>query len=106
MLLSDFTIAIARKQIQVVDLTLTLTPEFPSITLPPEMGLSRPFRVEEISRYDARGPSWYWNNISFGEHTGTHFDAPMHWITGRVCARTAHDRLASAPENASSRRPA
>src|SRR5262249_36135784 len=25
----------------------------------------------------------YWNNISTGEHTGTHFDAPVHWITGR-----------------------
>ena len=23
------------------------------------------------------------NNISFGEHSGTHFDAPIHWITGR-----------------------
>jgi kynurenine formamidase len=39
--------------------------------------------MEEVSRYDARGPAWYWNNISMGEHTGTHFDAPAHWITGR-----------------------
>src|SRR5262249_7956201 len=30
-----------------------------------------------------RGPAWYWNNISTGEHTGTHFDAPIHWVTGR-----------------------
>jgi kynurenine formamidase len=37
----------------------------------------------EISRYDDRGPAWYWNNISLGEHTGTHFDAPCHWVTGK-----------------------
>ena len=37
----------------------------------------------EISRYDERGPAWYWNNISTGEHTGTHFDAPVHWVTGQ-----------------------
>src|SRR5262249_35092632 len=30
---------------------------------------------------DERGPAWYWNNISTGEHTGTHFDAPIHWAT-------------------------
>lgn len=97
MLLSDFAAAIARRQIQVVDLTLTLTPDFPSISLPPEMGLSRPFRIEEISRYDERGPSWYWNNISFGEHTGTHFDAPIHWITGRYVPDGATDTIP--PEN-------
>src|SRR6185369_13700961 len=27
-------------------------------------------------------PAWYWNDISTGEHTGTHFDAPVHWVTG------------------------
>ena len=25
----------------------------------------------------------YWNTLRFGEHTGTHFDAPVHWITGK-----------------------
>jgi kynurenine formamidase len=61
--------------------------------LPPEMGQSRPFRMEEISRYDDRGPGWYWNNVSFGEHTGTHFDAPIHWISGRDLANNATDTL-------------
>ena len=42
-----------------------------------------PFQLEEISRYDERGPAWYWNNIPTGEHTGTHFDAPVHWVTGQ-----------------------
>ena len=68
--------------VAVVDLTQTLSPDFPPIVLPPEMGQCRPFRMEEISRYDERGPGWYWNNLSFGEHTGTHFDAPIHWISG------------------------
>jgi len=51
--------------------------------LPPEFGQAQPFRIEEISHYDSRGPAWYWNNISMGEHTGTHFDAPAHWASGR-----------------------
>ena len=29
------------------------------------------------------GPAWYWNNFRSGEHTGTHFDAPNHWVTGQ-----------------------
>ena len=71
----------ASDDVHIVDLAQTLSPEFPPIVLPPEMGQSRPFRMEEISRYDERGPAWYWNNVSFGEHTGTHFDAPIHWIS-------------------------
>ncbi len=82
-LLLAFAGAIAGGTIRVIDLTQTLTPEFPTISLPPELGQCAPFRLEEISRYDARGPGWYWNNFSMGEHTGTHFDAPIHWMTGR-----------------------
>ena len=53
--------------------------------LPPELGQCAPFRMEEVSRYDERGPAWYWNNFNMGEHTGTHFDAPIHWISARTC---------------------
>ena len=42
------------------------------IPLPPQYGQSAPFRLDEISNFDERGPAWYWNNISCGEHTGTH----------------------------------
>jgi kynurenine formamidase len=42
-------------RIRVVDLTHTLAPEFPPIVLPPEFGESAPVRIEEVSRYDARG---------------------------------------------------
>ena len=50
--------------IRVVDLTETLTPEYPTITLPPEFGQASPFVRTEISRYDERGPGWYWNNFT------------------------------------------
>ena len=78
-----FANAISSGAIRVIDLTQTLSPEFPTIVLPPEFGQCAPFRLEEVSRYDARGPAWYWNNFTVGEHTGTHFDAPIHWISGR-----------------------
>ena len=82
-LLNELAGALAGDGVRVVDLSQTLSPRFPQIVLPPEFGQCAPFRLEEISRYDERGPGWYWNNLSFGEHTGTHFDAPVHWITGR-----------------------
>ncbi|MBS0254141.1 MAG: cyclase family protein, partial [Proteobacteria bacterium] len=47
--------------VKVVDLTETLTPEYPTITLPAEFGQASPFVKQEISRYDDRGPGWYWN---------------------------------------------
>jgi len=84
---------VATGGVRVVDLTQTLSPDFPPIVLPPEFGQSRPFRIEEISRYDERGPAWYWNNVSFGEHSGTHFDAPIHWISGRDRPNNSVDTL-------------
>ncbi len=92
-LLANVALALATGRIQVVDLTQTLTPEFPQIALPPEMGQCWPFRIEEISHYDDRGPGWYWNNFSCGEHTGTHFDAPIHWISGRDLPNNAVDTI-------------
>ncbi|MEI5520266.1 cyclase family protein [Streptomyces brasiliscabiei] len=69
--------------IEVVDLTSPLSSSTPVIQLPPEFGQTQVFELAEISRYDDRGPAWYWNNFRSGEHTGTHFDAPVHWVTGR-----------------------
>lgn len=82
-LLLKFASFIADGSIRVVDLTQTLKPSTPVIQLPPPFAPSDPFRISEISRYDDRGPGWYWNNIACGEHTGTHFDAPAHWVTGQ-----------------------
>ena len=87
---------IAGGRIDVVDLTNTLSPDFPVIVLPSEFGQCAPFRMEPVSRYDADGPAWYWNNISMNEHTGTHLDAPAHWITGRDVADGTVDRIAPA----------
>jgi kynurenine formamidase len=94
--LLDFASAIADGRIRVIDLTHTLTPEFPTIVLPPELGQCAPFRMEEVSRYDERGPAWYWNNLSMGEHTGTHFDAPIHWVSGKDLPDNAVDTIAPA----------
>ena len=69
--------------IEVVDLTAPLSSSTPILKLPEPFADTVPFSLEEISRYDDRGPVWYWNNIHTGEHTGTHLDAPVHWITGR-----------------------
>ncbi|MEL7028017.1 MAG: cyclase family protein, partial [Pseudomonadota bacterium] len=81
--LEDFGAALTSKSVSVIDLTHTLDPEFPVLVLPPEFGQCEPFRIEEVSRYDDRGPAWYWRNFSCNEHTGTHFDAPVHWVTGK-----------------------
>jgi kynurenine formamidase len=91
--LMAFAAALAAGTIRVIDLTHTLAPEFPTIVMPPELGQCAPFRMEEVSRYDERGPAWYWNNFSMGEHTGTHFDAPIHWVTGKELPDNAVDTI-------------
>ena len=91
--LMELAAGISEGKIKVIDLTQTLSPEFPSISLPPEMGQAWPFRMEEVSRYDERGPAWYWNNFSCGEHTGTHFDAPVHWVSGKDLPNNAVDTI-------------
>ncbi|MEZ5812537.1 MAG: cyclase family protein [Rhizobiaceae bacterium] len=82
-LLAALSTALDGGGLDVIDLTHTLDPDFPVMVLPPEFGQCARFRVEEVSRYDHRGPGWYWRNFSCGEHTGTHFDAPVHWISGK-----------------------
>jgi kynurenine formamidase len=82
-LLSDLVDAIGTGAVEVVDLTAPLSAETPILKLPDPLGQTWRFGLTEISHYDERGPAWYWNNISTGEHTGTHLDAPIHWVTGR-----------------------
>lgn len=91
-ILGPLALGLATGQVRVVDLTHTLSADFPVIVMPPELGQSAPFRMEQISRYDG-GPAWYWNNLFFGEHTGTHFDAPIHWYTGRDLPLNSVDTL-------------
>lgn len=94
-ILARFAQALASGAIRVVDLSQRLDAETPVIQLPPEFAKSWPFRMEEISKYDSRGPAWYWNNFSCGEHTGTHFDAPIHWVTGKDHPHNATDTIAA-----------
>jgi kynurenine formamidase len=81
--LSALAEAIRSASVDVIDLTAPLSSSTPVLKLPEPFSNTVPFTLHEISRYDGRGPAWYWNDISTGEHTGTHFDAPVHWVTGR-----------------------
>jgi kynurenine formamidase len=82
-ILESLAEALTAGTVEVVDLTAPLTADTPVIRLPPEFAQTARFELEELSRYDDRGPAWYWNNFRSGEHTGTHLDAPNHWVTGR-----------------------
>ncbi|MFZ4262918.1 cyclase family protein [Sphingobacterium sp. HJSM2_6] len=79
--------------VRFVDLTHTLNESFPGLPLPPEFGQVGNFKKTEISHYNELGPGWYWNNISLGEHFGTHFDAPIHWITGKDLQNNTVDTI-------------
>ena len=80
-------------RINVVDLTQSLGPDTPVIQLPEMFSQSPGLTVQPISKYDDAGPAWYWNTLTLGEHTGTHFDAPVHWVTGKDLANNTTDTL-------------
>ena len=75
--------ALADGAVEVVDLTQPLSERTPVIKLPEQFAQTPGLKVHEISSYDERGPAWAWNWLEIGEHTGTHLDAPIHWVTGR-----------------------
>lgn len=81
--LRDLVDALSSGTVEVVDLTAPLSESTPILMLPEPFGQTATFQLEQISRYDDRGPAWYWNNFRTGEHTGTHLDAPIHWVTGQ-----------------------
>ncbi|WP_176038558.1 cyclase family protein [Brucella tritici] len=94
--LANFASALLSGSIDIVDLSAPLGPDTPVIALPPEIGKSTPrVQVHSISRYNEHGPAWAWNWLELGEHTGTHFDAPVHWITGRDYADGTTDRISA-----------
>ena len=92
-MLTQLVTELNRGTLKVVDLTQPLGPSTPVIGLPPMFAPSPGLTIEEISRYDDKGPAWYWNTIRLGEHTGTHFDAPIHWITGRHLPNNTCDTI-------------
>ncbi|WMS42477.1 cyclase family protein [Acuticoccus sp. MNP-M23] len=80
--------------VEVVDLAAPLGPDTPLLKLPPELAVDTPkIEIHKISEYDSNGPFWAWNWLKIGEHSGTHFDAPTHWITGKDYANGTTDRL-------------
>ena len=75
--------ALASGDVRVVDLTQPLSERTPVLQLPEPFANTPGLSRRELSRYDDRGPAWAWDVLEIGEHVGTHFDAPIHWITGR-----------------------
>lgn len=92
-ILNDLLLELTAGRLKIVDLTQPLGPDTPVIGLPPIFASSPGVSIEVISRFDDKGPAWYWNTIRMGEHTGTHFDAPVHWITGRDLPDNACDTI-------------
>jgi kynurenine formamidase len=92
-LLAQVIGALGDGSLRIVDLTQPLGPATPVIGLPPIFAASPGVTIDTISEYDDRGPAWYWNTLRFGEHTGTHFDAPIHWATGRHLPENACDTI-------------
>ena len=75
-------------RIKVVDLTQPLGPETPVIGLPPIFASSPGVTMEVISRYDEKGPAWYWNtstSASTRERTSTR---PSTGSPARTCRTT------------------
>ena len=91
--LSKLIEELANGRLRVVDLTQSLSPQTPLLPLPPQWNNTPAFRMWELSRYDERGPAWYWNAFETGEHTGTHFDAPVHWVSGKDLPDNTVDRI-------------
>jgi kynurenine formamidase len=89
--LAELGAALVSGSIRVVDLTAPLDANTPIIQLP--FKNSPPVKVHSISNYDDNGPNWAWNWMELGEHTGTHFDAPRHWITGKDYPDGATDTI-------------
>lgn len=81
--LNQLAQAIAKGDIEVLDLSHPLNQEVPVIQLPPPLANTPGYATHVISKYDDKGPAWYWNWVEVGEHVGTHLDAPCHWITGK-----------------------
>jgi kynurenine formamidase len=75
--------ALAGGTVRVVDLTQPLSERTPVIGLPDPFANTPPLSRRRLSRYDDAGPAWAWDVLELGEHTGTHLDAPIHWITGQ-----------------------
>jgi kynurenine formamidase len=80
---TDLLGALADGSVEVVDLTQPLSETTPVLVLPEPFANTPHLARRTLSRFDDAGPAWAWDVLELGEHTGTHLDAPIHWITGR-----------------------
>ncbi len=80
---TDLIAALADGSVEVVDLTQPLSETTPVLVLPEPFANTPHLSRRRLSRFDDDGPAWAWDVLELGEHTGTHLDAPVHWITGR-----------------------
>jgi kynurenine formamidase len=81
--LSELVAALADGSIEVIDLTTPLSSDTPILNLPQPLANTVGLSLSPVSNFDDDGPAWAWNDVTVGEHAGTHLDAPVHWITGR-----------------------
>jgi kynurenine formamidase len=81
--IADLLTALADGSVTVIDLTQPLSETTPVLILPEPFANTPHLSRERLSKYDDAGPAWAWDVLTFGEHTGTHLDAPIHWITGK-----------------------
>ncbi|KIN63874.1 Cyclase family protein [Sulfitobacter noctilucicola] len=83
-ILGNLGAMLASGGVEVVDCSGVLGPDTPILQLPPDFAKNTPkVEIHKISEYDNDGPFFAWNWMVLGEHSGTHFDAPHHWITGK-----------------------
>src|SRR4029079_11692983 len=53
------------------------------LQLPPPFANTPGLSRETICEYDDAGHAGAWKTLAVGEHVATHFDAPIHWVTGK-----------------------
>jgi len=83
-ILADLGAMLISDQVRIIDCTTVLGPDTPILRLPEDFARNTPkVEIHKISEYDEDGPFFAWNWLKLGEHSGTHFDAPHHWISGK-----------------------
>lgn len=81
--LAGLAAALSHGSIEIIDLTTPLSSATPILNLPEPFANTVGLSLSPVSNFDDAGPVWAWNDVTVGEHAGTHLDAPAHWITGK-----------------------
>ena len=81
-ILAPLVAALADGSVEVVDLTSPLGPDTVILELPAPFANTKALSTSPVSNFDDAGPAWAWNDLSLGEHAGTHLDAPTHVDAG------------------------